>query len=75
MINIDNITRHHFDRAIEMIEGMRDRALGYEEEARAADSLCSFTDGLAIELDTNFSIAPEERDAIIALLQKIDPSY
>jgi hypothetical protein len=74
MTNIDTsninplISRHDFDRAISMLETMRDRSLEYELDIRADDPLGDFADGVLVAFDMDESHSPDQLLAMLALI-------
>lgn len=76
MININpNIASSDFDRAIEMLESIRDHALDYERDARTDDPLADFSDGLALALEfaEDGSHSPDALAAMMSFISNIDP--
>lgn len=63
------ITARHFTAAADALLDIRDRALEFEREMRADDSLATFAEALELALDADFvNYSPDTLDAIRALL-------
>lgn len=63
------ITAARFTAAADALLDIRDRALEFEREMRADDSLATFAEALELALDPDFvNYSPDTLDAIRALL-------